>query len=539
MKKLLSFCAVVLALALCVTACTPVVSDESSVSETTATTTTVTESAPSESTPSESAPTESLPTEGGETTLPTESTSGNTTQSTSTQNPHQQVTLGSTTAVTTNAGATVGKDKVVDMNGHIFYYGTAWQFQTTVEASDYSDFLWHEAMAEVMEDYNCKIIVKSLYASPDNMRAYIMADRCPADVVAMLNGSMFMPALGAGWLRTWESIPDSPINLSDARWHITQANISPFDGKLYGLGFNYGLAEIRTVVFANKTLLESRGCSVDDLYTAIDSKTWNFDMFRDYAKKCTADLDGDGVNDIWGITGPYETMFLGLIASNGGSLAVVENGTIKSGMGRDVNVEALSYIDQLVNSDKVVYFPEHYYSEETWAANYNGDAEFLKGNTAFFVHEEWNASQKLYPNAKFEYVMLPLPIGPSGKDYVTPAYNSSNIVMLRTCDDARATKAAIIYNAWAAPIDGVLDHSEEMAAEKFQSSDKRSVEIYKMIAERSVLDYGLSVGEMSAAFNHQIVSCVLWRVTTPTSALQALDGSYDDVISAAFANAVR
>jgi hypothetical protein len=298
-------------------------------------------------------------------------------------------------------------------------------------------------------------------------------------------------------------------------------------------------------VFANKTLLGQYGINVNDIYAAVDSKQWDWDMMRDIAIKTTKDLDSDGKNDTWGIIGQYSFMFYDFIWSNGGGIITIgKDGSVTATMDSANNIEAVSYLDKLINSDKVVYFPEAFYSEDTWSASGSYDCmpEFLTGKYAFAFHEAWNLSQKLRPEkngADFEYIMLPIPMGPKGTDYVMPADNCATDVMLRTNPADRATKAAIIYNAWARPVDDDLDYSDEYGEELFQSSDNKSMAIYQMLGNKYFLDYGSGVPALTASFNHSLVSSLLWHIQSPVAAIESLSGSHSAEISAIYSGAAK
>ena len=422
-------------------------------------------------------------------------------------------------------------------------YCTPWRFQTTVTISDLGDILWHEAMNKAMEDYNCQIKINGTYASAENVQTYIMAERSIADVVCMLYGSMYLPCLGAGYLQSWEDVANSPINLADARWRVSQAGISAFDGKLYGLYFDCTpkVPEIRHVVFANQTLLEANGVKMNELYAAVDSKQWTWDLMRQYALSATKDSNGDGITDTWGITGQYSFMFYDFIWSNGGGMITIDDkGTIVATVDSAANIEAVSFLDKIINEDKIVYFPESFYNDQTWGSvDYNSMSKFLEGNVAFEFHEAWNLSQQLRKYAKFKYVMLPIPIGPKAKDYVMPADNCGTDVILRTTSADRATKAAIIYNAWARPVGDILDYSEEYGEELFQPEDDKSMAIYQMLGDKYLLDYGTGVSSLYTEFNHGVVRSVLWGQDSPAAALQGMSGNHNSEIVAIFANANR
>ena len=546
-KRILALLFSAVLLAVCLTAC--VGSQETSTPEenSTAATTTTAPVDPSDPTdPSGSEPSETDPADPGETTLP-EDPGNNTTATPGESDPTRRPTRPEVTVTTVKItvptqGSTLAKDKIVDLDGHLMTFGTAWRWQTTVSASMLDDILWHESMERVMEQYNCQIKVTSVYANTENIQTYYMAGRCPADIITMLYGEMFLPNLGAGYLQAWDEIEGNPINLADARWDINQLCISAFDGKLYGMSFPScpGIPQLRHVVFANRTLLEANGVKMSDIYSAIDNKQWDWNKMRQYALATTKDVDGDGIIDTWGITGDWNFMFYDFVWSNGGRLITIKDGTVTATMDSEANIEAVTFLDKIINEDKVVYFPESFYNDQTWGSvDYNSVQEFKKGNTAFLFHEAWNCDQQMQGEnpVKFKWALLPIPMGPKATDYVSPMNLGSCDAMLNILAPERATKAAIIYNAWARPVGDKLDYSDEQQENMFQADDSRSMAMYQMLGTKGFLDYGTAVRDLTTSFTHAAVSSVLWKLNSPVAAVQGLSGTFTREISAVFANA--
>lgn len=93
---------------------------------------------------------------------------------------------------------------------------------------------------------------------------------------------------------------------------------------------------------------------------------------------------------------------------------------------------------------------------QTWDAVYRGYdpvKEFLKGKTAFLLHESWVLNQQIKAGAQdtnMEYGMVPYPIGPDAKDYTSDSRNNRLFTLIRTNKDYE--KSAVIFNALARPL---------------------------------------------------------------------------------------
>lgn len=55
-------------------------------------------------------------------------------------------------------------------------------------------------------------------------------------------------------------------------------------------------------MYFNKQVLRNAGIDPDSIYDAQKKGTWTWDMFEKLIAKCQKDLDGDGVDDVYGMT---------------------------------------------------------------------------------------------------------------------------------------------------------------------------------------------------------------------------------------------
>ena len=91
-------------------------------------------------------------------------------------------------------------------------------------------------------------------------------------------------------------------------------------------------------------MLEEAGIDWNTIYDAQANGTWTWAMFEDMLKTITRDTDNDGVNDIYGIIGSGDDMYVCATFANGGCFFDFdENGQIYPAMNSDATISALSW----------------------------------------------------------------------------------------------------------------------------------------------------------------------------------------------------
>lgn len=103
-------------------------------------------------------------------------------------------------------------------------------------------------------------------------------------------------------------------------------------------------------------------------------------------------------------------------------------------------------------------------NEQTYVQRFNS------GNSAFLIWDSWVLNQYTKANANFEYGILPLPLGGSMKEYVSPAHTMRTFCITSTNDDL--DKVAIVMNALADNFGGYqsdADWYEDVKADYFKN----------------------------------------------------------------------
>ena len=130
-----------------------------------------------------------------------------------------------------------------------------------------------------------------------------------------------MPALiEEGLFVDWNEIPH--INLENPWWYSNVQRDICFGDKIYCMTGDYNLASFSTTecLIFNKTMCDELGLEYP--YQAVFDGTWTHDMFVDYIKKATKDLNGDGQikieDDRYGFGGWSYEQIQALFAGYGG-----------------------------------------------------------------------------------------------------------------------------------------------------------------------------------------------------------------------------
>lgn len=438
----------------------------------------------------------------------------------------------------TSRPSTVNEEEVrKELEGYTFTIASGWMTDRDDigENTPFYERLFWERAEEIEKEYGCKIEMIRFYGRTNDMRTYIMAGKKIADVVESM--PIWIPEnVAAGYLRPWSDVPD--INTGDtSKWLSYTTNVSTYKGQVYGIQFMKP-AEARLCVMFNKTLLDRNGVDVNGIYDLVKNKQWTWDKLREYAQMATKDTNNDGVMDTWGIIGKYDYIANGILPSFGGSLITQSGGKYAYSLNSSASVAALDFYNRLVNTDKVVWVADQLYGENSYT-NLNEQTyvqRFNSGNSAFLIWDSWVLNQYTKANANFEYGILPLPLGGSMKEYVSPAHTMRTFCITSTNDDL--DKVAIVMNAFADNFGGYqsdTDWYEDVKADYFKNDADKNMEMYELILNSSMIDYGLAIENLETAFNHDVVlNSIYWKKSTPSVAADSIKNQYTDLIDNVF-----
>ena len=162
--------------------------------------------------------------------------------------------------------------------------------EDTQKLYDYRDWL--------EETYNCKIVETALSdwaGNPTELANMVMngdnSKLCLVAVAADFAGTPLANDLYMPWT----------IDLSGEKWNKADNDFMTKDGKVYGV--HVGKTEPRSCIFFNKRVLSEAGIDPESIYDAQADGTWTWDMMLNIMEQVQRDVDNDGINDIYGMTG--------------------------------------------------------------------------------------------------------------------------------------------------------------------------------------------------------------------------------------------
>ena len=240
-----------------------------------------------------------------------------------------------------------------------------------------------------------------------------------------------------------------------------------FGSSIYAFHADY--AEPRTGVYFNKQVLKDAGIDPDDIYDAQKNGTWNWQMFDELMSKVQRDTDGDGVDDVYGLTLNETIMTQMAILSNNGSLiSKNKKGKFVNNLDSAETLEALEWC-----ADIFAKYDAHDPEDATWDYYFE---EWRSGKVGFLVDQEYLATQgnMLYNRTDFDMGFVMFPKGPKADDYVS--LWDDNIYAIPACYDAeRAWKIAFAWNKYTDPVPGYKDYNQFIETAKISNYDKRAI----------------------------------------------------------------
>ncbi len=232
--------------------------------------------------------------------------------------------------------------------------------------------------------------------------------------------------------------------------------------------FYAGYSEPRDGVYFNKQVLRNAGIDPDSIYDAQKKGTWTWDMFEKLMAKCQKDLDGDGVDDVYGLT-LNESIMPGIaVASNGGALIGKDKkGKFTYELESAETIEALKWCVEMFNK-----FDDHTSIDKPW--DYYRE-EFMEGKAAFMVDQGYIAEAYGQMSCTdFDMGFVVFPKGPKAKNYA--AVFDDNFQVIPACYDAdRAWKIAFAWNLYTNPVPGFEDYNTNIGDAEQGNFDQRAI----------------------------------------------------------------
>ncbi len=400
----------------------------------------------------------------------------------------------------------------IDLGGYEFVLASHWvdDYSRVAGKSELDDFIL-EQFAEIEKEYNCKITFKH-YSDPnmiaEEVTQSIMAGDKPFDVLDLPFGQ-YMSLLAADTLYKINTIPEAEFDSSIYTPIVT--NATTINGNTYGLWF--GVTDNLPGLFVNYQVIEKAG--MENPVELYKKGEWTWDKFREICKGVSADTDGDGVKDQFGVGGDMLESVL-LFSNNASYIKDNGNGSYVYNMNSPEAIEAANFARQLRFEDNVID------PEEDWVA---AAKNFTDNKTAFMTFFIWAAQNEIGKNMENDYGFIPFPKGPSATEYGSPMLDFRPFVMPKTLTDPE--KTGIIFHEIASRIG---EARSEAVFENYRDYglDETGIEVFKTLLSTATPDRAGSVpglGDMSGVFKKVCMDLNL----EPASEFGAIESSMTEL----------
>lgn len=212
----------------------------------------------------------------------------------------------------------------------------------------------------------------------------------------------------------------------------------------------------------NKTLFENAGMKTPlELYKA---GNWNWNTFREAARKLSEDTNSDGKNDIYGWA---DYSIDALLASNGTTLLTYDGKNFASNSNEAVSQAYQLYYD-MYNIDNSI-------CKDPWSWS----TDMVQGKLAMVCQK---ADQILYwksQGAKYEYDFAPLPKGQSADKYFSAVTFNNCFSMGATCKNPEGAYAFMKF--YVEQTDGKR-YNEKTGSAKFTSDQEKRLDEYAKLS---------------------------------------------------------
>jgi ABC-type glycerol-3-phosphate transport system substrate-binding protein len=118
-----------------------------------------------------------------------------------------------------------------------------------------------------------------------------------------------------GWFADWNN--NDLLDFSRDKWNTGIIDFMTKGNQVFGIAT--GAPEPRQCLFFNKKVLEDAGIDWNTIYDMQRDGTWTWDAFEKLCAQLTKDTDANGVNDIYGLTGNNNDLWMAAVFGNNGS----------------------------------------------------------------------------------------------------------------------------------------------------------------------------------------------------------------------------
>lgn len=361
--------------------------------------------------------------------------------------------------------------------------------------------VWQTSLKNIEEKKHYRTTVEKLdpLSAVDLITKEVMAGKASADVFDVqlsMSRSLAKSKALANWLDS------KTLDFSKVQNGGTQA--ITFGNKCYGIALN-GTSGVVAGIMYNKDLI-AKYAPQYDLQKLYKQNKWDFDTFREVAKLCTRDTDGDGKTDIYGVTS--NTNIIGImLTSNAGGTALMKNGRVEATMCNDAGIAALEFCKTLFKTDRSW---KYYADIKTAVSNFcTGNYAMLATNLYFY--------SLVAPSAGFKFDFVHAPMGPDYGKYVDAVYDASVYVVPKTKEGRLGDLGTWINHLTSVSGKLLNIEAKNMAINGFSQD---AIEIFKWCKNNMQADF--STGAFSGEVAGQVDGSVTNASKSPSKVMNAI-----------------
>ena len=429
----------------------------------------------------------------------------------------KETTPGTTTPqsqpATTSEPATT-TEETFDFKGYEFTISTGAAFPRRNEDGSFvsaKDEEWYEKYLDLEEKYNIKIVRVDVPGDAlEVLTSYGMSGDKAADLF-FCRQTAYWPAGKAGYVLPVSEGKLAELGLNcfdETRWFQPAVLNTALLGKYWGLQVASKYIAVPSGYFItfNKELVAEAG--YDNLYDMVRNKTWRYDVYMDIARKTTKDTDGDGVPDIWG-TGAT-AWGNEILTNNVDYVGPDASGRWVFQANSKEGLEALEFLYEMNFGSKTRW-------DESSKVCRQG---FADGKVAFnfATMSDIDGPTKVIYNSNHDYGIVPMPLGPSGTDYVAGHANNDCYVIQASNKDL--DKVVKILNDWA-----LIVNDTESYLEMLDDGRCRTPEDKEMMIEYIIPKFGLCKRKVNPTIDDlladEFIGSFSYGGYTPAQAIEA------------------
>ena len=357
--------------------------------------------------------------------------------------------------------------KVYDFDGmHVdiidWWSGKDSESKPPVSPSDEATRAWRKWSGQA---YNFSVTQKQFYGwdtHPEQVANYCISGG-KENYIFIVDARSGITGINSGLFYDLSKIKG--VNWNAKKWNKVAQDMLKRGNSFYAT--SYTTPEPRGGVFFNKRILEECGIDPELPYDLQKQNKWTWETFEELCKKCTKDIDNDGIMDIYGMANS-STEFCPLAAASNGSTFIGRdaNGKFTNLSGTDKTIESLEWAAHMATNYEM---PQPEGTEWNWMY-----AAFINGQVAFQVDQLYKVDE--YSVMKDDWGFVCFPLGPHGDGVYKTLHNENMFVIPAIYGKEKAEKIAKIFDLWTEPTPGYDDPEAWKEAYYPRFRDSRAVD---------------------------------------------------------------